>query len=66
MLVDNFDETVVNFDDTLTQIEVDFGEFKTDIIAEIKLEEVKYTADQFVSVVTEFNSIVGMYELCWN
>ena len=61
MLVDNFDETVVNFDDTLTQIEVDFGEFKEDIIAEIKLEEVKDTADQFVSVVTEFNSIVGKW-----
>ena len=53
----------MNFENTWTQIEVDFGEFKTDIIAEIKLEEVKDTAYQFVDVVKEFNSIVGNWTM---
>ena len=59
LLVQNFNETQGILEDTLTQIEADFGEFKNNTIAEIELDKLKNTADQFVEIVDEFNTLVG-------
>ena len=53
LLVENLDETLKNFNDTLTQIESEFDELKNSLIQEIS--PLNDTAHEFLDLVRQFN-----------
>ena len=53
LLVENLDETLENFNDTLTQIESEFDELKNSLIQEIS--PLNDTAHEFLDLVRQFN-----------